>query len=43
MQSPRPTCEIVLSSLSGVLIGRKYYSDRDPPVPVVEQREPESL
>lgn len=43
LQSSRDAQETLLASLSEGAIGRKYYSDRDPPVPGTEWREPLSL
>ncbi|WP_136688963.1 DUF5789 family protein [Halorhabdus amylolytica] len=43
LRTPREAREALLGSLSEGAIGRKYYSDRDPPVPGTEWREPLSL
>lgn len=43
VQSPQEAQEVLLASLSEGAIGRKYYSDRDPPIPGAEWREPLSL
>ncbi|MFB6200515.1 MAG: DUF2795 domain-containing protein [Halorhabdus sp.] len=43
LRTPREARETLLASLGEGAIGRKYYSDRDPPVPGTEWREPLSL
>ncbi|WP_158855515.1 DUF2795 domain-containing protein [Halorhabdus sp. CUG00001] len=43
IQTAQSARETLLASLSEGAIGRKYYSDRDPPVPGTEWREPLSL
>ncbi|WEL16746.1 Uncharacterized protein SVXHr_0566 [Halorhabdus sp. SVX81] len=43
LRSQREARQTVLSSVSEGAIGRKYYSDRDPPLPDAEWYEPVSL
>lgn len=43
LQSQQAARETLPSSVSEAAIGRKYYSDRDPPIPGVEWHEPHSL
>lgn len=43
IHTPREARETLLASVSEGAIGRKYYSDRDPPIPGVDLREPLSL
>lgn len=43
LRTRREARQTLLSALSEGAIGRKYYSDRDPPIPDVEWHEPVSL
>lgn len=43
LRSRREARQTLLAALSEGAIGRKYYSDRDPPIPDSEWHEPVSL